>query len=74
MDQNRFASINVLKGKPAEAIYGSRGKDGVVIITTKGPVFTGPVTLTTIEKRDTLTMLADSIRIKLPAPVKTENR
>lgn len=28
-------SINVLKGESAQAIYGDRGKDGVILITTK---------------------------------------
>lgn len=28
-------SINVLKGTPAAALYGSRGKDGAILITTK---------------------------------------
>ena len=30
-----IVSINVLKGAAASALYGSRGKDGVIIITTK---------------------------------------
>ena len=28
-------SINVLKGTAAAALYGSRGKDGAILITTK---------------------------------------
>lgn len=35
LNQNDIANINVLKGTSASALYGSRGKDGVVIITTK---------------------------------------
>jgi TonB-linked SusC/RagA family outer membrane protein len=35
LNQNDIENINVLKGTSASALYGSRGKDGVVIITTK---------------------------------------
>ncbi|WP_313385995.1 SusC/RagA family TonB-linked outer membrane protein [Chishuiella sp.] len=35
LNQNDIENINVLKGISASALYGSRGKDGVVIITTK---------------------------------------
>jgi len=28
-------SINVIKGKPADALYGKEGKDGVIVITLK---------------------------------------
>ncbi|MCL7763696.1 SusC/RagA family TonB-linked outer membrane protein [Polaribacter sp. Z014] len=35
IDPNNIASINVLKGASATAIYGSRGSTGVIIITTK---------------------------------------
>ncbi len=35
IDPNDIATMNVLKGSSAAAIYGSRGSNGVVIITTK---------------------------------------
>jgi len=35
LDPNDIATMNVLKGSSAAAIYGSRGSNGVVIITTK---------------------------------------
>src|SRR5688572_6297205 len=35
LDPNDIASMNVLKGSSAAALYGSRGSNGVVIITTK---------------------------------------
>ncbi len=35
LDPNDIASMNVLKGSSAAAIYGSRGSNGVIIITTK---------------------------------------
>jgi TonB-dependent SusC/RagA subfamily outer membrane receptor len=36
IDSDNIESINVLKGSSATAIYGSRGADGVVLITMKG--------------------------------------
>ena len=35
LDPNDIATMNVLKGSSAAAIYGSRGSNGVLIITTK---------------------------------------
>ena len=35
IDPNNIASINVLKGAAATALYGSRGSNGVIVITTK---------------------------------------
>lgn len=35
INPNDIESINVLKGAAAEAIYGSRGANGVIIVTTK---------------------------------------
>lgn len=35
LDPNDIATMNVLKGSSAAAIYGSRGSNGVVLITTK---------------------------------------
>lgn len=35
LDPNDIASINILKGSSAAALYGSRASNGVVIITTK---------------------------------------
>jgi TonB-linked SusC/RagA family outer membrane protein len=35
LDPNDIATMNVLKGSSAAAIYGSRGSNGVVVITTK---------------------------------------
>ncbi|KAA5825706.1 mucoidy inhibitor MuiA family protein [Algibacter amylolyticus] len=35
LDEDRIASVDVLKDEAAKAIYGSRGSDGVIIITTK---------------------------------------
>ena len=35
VNPNNIASINVLKGESATAIYGDKGKNGVVEITSK---------------------------------------
>jgi TonB-dependent SusC/RagA subfamily outer membrane receptor len=35
VDPNNIASVNVLKGKAATKLYGDKGKDGVIVITTK---------------------------------------
>jgi TonB-linked SusC/RagA family outer membrane protein len=35
IDPNNIASINVLKGAAASALYGTRGANGVLVITTK---------------------------------------
>ncbi|MEO0572250.1 MAG: SusC/RagA family TonB-linked outer membrane protein [Bacteroidota bacterium] len=36
LDPNNIESINVLKGLAAATLYGSQGRNGVVLITTKG--------------------------------------
>ncbi|RFS19229.1 SusC/RagA family TonB-linked outer membrane protein [Chitinophaga silvatica] len=38
LNTNEIASITLLKDGPATAIYGSRGSNGVIVITTKEPV------------------------------------
>jgi TonB-dependent SusC/RagA subfamily outer membrane receptor len=35
IDPNDIASMDVIKGKSAEAQYGEKGKDGVIVITSK---------------------------------------
>jgi TonB-dependent SusC/RagA subfamily outer membrane receptor len=35
IDPNKIEAINVLKGPSATALYGDKGKDGVILITTK---------------------------------------
>lgn len=58
LNPNDIASIDVLKDASATAIYGSRGANGVVIVTTKSgkagkPTVTydGSVTISTIRKK-----------------------
>ncbi len=36
LDPNTIESVNVLKGLAAATLYGSQGKNGVILITTKG--------------------------------------
>lgn len=36
LDPNSIESVNVLKGLAAATLYGSQGKNGVILITTKG--------------------------------------
>ena len=35
LDPNNIESVNVLKGLAAATLYGSQGRNGVVLITTK---------------------------------------
>jgi TonB-dependent SusC/RagA subfamily outer membrane receptor len=35
IDQNKIEAINVFKGPSASSLYGDKGKDGVIMITTK---------------------------------------
>ncbi|MET3732714.1 SusC/RagA family TonB-linked outer membrane protein [Moheibacter stercoris] len=35
LNQNDIENINILKGTTASALYGSRGKDGAILVTTK---------------------------------------
>ena len=37
MNPNDIYSVNVLKGKPATVVYGKKGRNGVVLITSKKP-------------------------------------
>ncbi len=36
LDPNLIACVNILKGKSATAIYGEEGKNGIVLVSTKG--------------------------------------
>ncbi|WP_396601249.1 mucoidy inhibitor MuiA family protein [Algibacter sp. R77976] len=56
LDEDRIASIDVLKDNSATAIYGSRGSNGVIVVTTKkgslttnGDVITEGITNTNFE-------------------------
>lgn len=76
---DRISTVDVLKGEGATKLYGSEGKNGVIVITTKGPkldtVPTGQkqisktVTINTIRKsdgtKDTTIIRSDSITVKV---------
>jgi TonB-linked SusC/RagA family outer membrane protein len=48
IDPNNIASLNVLKGLSASALYGADGKNGVIVITTKSASSTGKAKKTEI--------------------------
>lgn len=59
IDPNNIENINILKGAAAAALYGSRGQNGVILITTKkgkknkkglGIEFSSSVTVSSIDK------------------------
>ncbi|MAT89149.1 MAG: hypothetical protein CMC35_00535 [Flavobacteriaceae bacterium] len=50
LDPNMIADVNVLKGLAATTLYGSEGRNGVVIITTKSTADLPTPTLGTIPK------------------------
>jgi TonB-dependent SusC/RagA subfamily outer membrane receptor len=67
--QNSIEWINILKDESAMAKYGEKGRYGVVIIKTKPEGYKGPVSVVVFDKKDTLTMRADTIHYKFPDPV-----
>jgi TonB-dependent SusC/RagA subfamily outer membrane receptor len=60
MDPNNIASVSVLKGLAATTLYGSQGRNGVVLITTK----TGSYGNGDTEQRDALVYMHD-VNLKL---------
>ncbi|WEK37771.1 MAG: SusC/RagA family TonB-linked outer membrane protein [Candidatus Pseudobacter hemicellulosilyticus] len=59
INQNDIESIDVLKGGAASAIYGTRGSNGVIIITTKKGSGEGKVVYSGYASMDKLTMLPE---------------
>lgn len=53
LDPNRIQSIEVLKDASATAVYGSRGANGVVLVTTKTGEGDASIPLTITSKRET---------------------
>ena len=51
INQSMIASIEVLKGPSAHALYGSKGENGVIIVTTKTSAEKNPDTLKTDIKK-----------------------
>jgi TonB-dependent SusC/RagA subfamily outer membrane receptor len=64
IDPGTIASINVIKNEDAIAIYGSRAKDGVILITSKQPGFKGPATITSVTGADTVRGYADTVLLR----------
>jgi len=52
INPDRIGSISVLKDQSAFALYGEKGKDGVILITTKDTKSTGSQNVTGNDKRD----------------------
>jgi len=69
LDQNSIESIHVLKDESSLEKYGEKGRNGVIIIKTKSAGYKGAVSIVIMEKKDTLTMVADTIHYKFPDPV-----
>ncbi len=71
LNPNDIESMSILKDASATAIYGSRGANGVVVITTKsgkgggGGQFTFSTNLTVSETRNTLDLLSASEFVSL---------
>ena len=63
LNPNDIASIEVLKDASAVAIYGARGSNGVVLITTKGGTDTGGKTVVTLDA--TLSLASVQKRIEM---------
>lgn len=65
INPDNISSINVLKGASAEALYGEKGKDGVIIITSKSktPVSIKAVTVPTVQ--DTVPVRQPAARITI---------
>ena len=72
IDLNRIESMDIYKDQSAIEKYGEKGRNGVVIIKTKSPGSKGPVSVVFIEKKDTMTFVADTIHYKFPDPVKSK--
>jgi len=65
LDPDRIESVSILKDKSAIAIYGEKGKNGVIIVKTKKPGSKVQATLMIDSGGgDKITMKADSINFK----------
>jgi TonB-dependent SusC/RagA subfamily outer membrane receptor len=63
LDPNKIESMTVLKNKSAEAIYGPRARNGVVLFVLKTSVTKGQ-TLTVTTDNETIKAKADTIRLE----------
>lgn len=65
MDPSDIRSITVLKDRSAEAIYGEKGKDGVILITTKMGVKLQPSVAPAPSVKDTVPVRPVTTRIRI---------
>ena len=59
LDENEIQQINVLKGENATVLYGSRGNNGVVVITTKKSNASDTMTSTEFKIKKTYSIASD---------------
>ena len=59
LDENEIQSIEVLKGSSAEALYGTKGKNGIVLITTKMSNLKEGITDTRFEIKKPFSIISD---------------
>lgn len=67
IDPNTVASVKMLKGEAATSLYGSRGSDGVIVVTTKGK---GVSDYTNVEER----ALDATFSIAIPYTIISNNK
>lgn len=60
LDANEIQSIEVLKGASSSAIYGSRGSNGIIVITTKKSNIKEELTSTIFEIKKSYTISSDA--------------
>jgi TonB-dependent SusC/RagA subfamily outer membrane receptor len=74
IDPNKIEAINVLKGPSATALYGDKGKDGVILITTKqgttGKASRGPIVVQGYKVNSRFEAVVDTVEFKGPTVIK----
>lgn len=65
INPDNISSVNVLKGASAEALYGEKGKDGVIVITSKSKTPVSIKVITTPIVRDTVSLRQPAARIRI---------
>ncbi len=69
IDPNKIEAINVLKGPSAISLYGNKGKDGVILITTKkgnaGKESRGPIVVQGYKVDSKFEVVADTVEAKV---------
>jgi TonB-dependent SusC/RagA subfamily outer membrane receptor len=70
LDPNNIRQIDVLKDASATSVYGSRGANGVVVITTKGEEEKSSVPITITTKRET----SNEFTVDAPQTILSNNK